>query len=612
MLSSLVTEPVIAMAALSLFGKNPPKTVPRPLTPATISDFGGGLNAIDNDITMKTRFAKVLRNMNKNVDGSMGKRWGTKYFCRVDAAVSGTIIEQMYFRKHIIVVMSSGEVAKITEAGVVTAIWNTAIAAALVGTPSAWSAALELGSIDFTEFRGEMVVVNGVDKPIIIAKDLTVEYLNDPSTGSNINVPISRYVTTVSNYVVMAGVTGAEDDLYISNQGTSGVWFGDPDPNDAVVISIGTYVPQNSGDILGIGSFRNYLLVAFEGAVVVVELGTYSGDDHKPSIQDNIVEHGIISHRTTMTTKNDFVMADVLGWHTALRTQFGLIDTKGLSELVDPIFIAAVPGLTVDRKKCFSVRNPLENRFMTFVYDATGPVVWTMTSADKEQIKSPAWNTYTDMNWTSGCTSERGRVFLANGVKLFQYGNGVYEGEDFSADLVDDHDAEWATATNYTAGDKVWQDDAAYVAETTHVSDAFAADLSAGKWARYYGEEIDFDWEFPWSAINARALKKFLKMVQADTKGAAAFDLDIFFDNYYKDEDDNYDPALTMGFVAGDSPGYGGGDQPYGGGRRLRDERPWQMPGEFKIMKLRISGSSREALKIISLTIMYWIGNIRR
>jgi hypothetical protein len=603
------------MGTLSLFPAKKRKVTPREYKDATLSDFSGGLDLSDNDVTLKSRFSKVLTNFNRQLDGSNAVRWGTKFFCRIDGAVSGDMIEQVYFSRHILTITEDGEICSTDDTGVSTAIWNSTIAGALVGAPSGWSTGLLPGSIDTTEFKGELIIVNGIDKPLIVHSDLTVEYLNDPASGSNVNTPISRFITTVSNYVVMAGIDAAPNDIYISNQATSGVWLGDAAPNDAVVVSIGSYVPANSGEILGIGSFRNFLLVAFEGAVVVVELGQYNTATppaHTPKIQDNIVEHGIISHRTTVTTKNDFIMADVLGWHSAIRNQFGLIDTNDLSKLINPGFIPTVPNSTNDRKRCFSVRNPLENRVMTVLYSTTDPVVWVMTSSDQQSVKNQSWNQYIGMDWDCGCSTERGRVFFGKGIKIFQYGNGVYEDEDYNADLLGDYDTVWATTTGYVVGDKVLKDDISYVCLIAHTSGTFDDDLAADKWEEYTGEAIDFDWELPWTDINTRARTKFLKMIQADTKGTAQFTIDVFVDNYYKDENNEYDPAVSLEFVAGDSPGYGGGDQPYGGGRRLQDERPWGLPAEFKIMKLRFHGSTKKPLSVITFTILYWIGTFRR
>jgi len=604
------------MAGLSVFNKRPFRVRPQLLQSATLSDFGGGLNVADNDLTMKSRFAKVSDNVNKNIDGSLSIRWGTGFKYDISGVVTGTLIEVQYFNRHLLAFTTTGQIAKITEAGVITAIWNPTIAAALPGAPSGWSTGLVVGSIDTSEFKGDLIVVNGVDKPLIISKLLVAKYLSDPATGSNIYTPISKYVTTVSNYLVMSGITANGAEVYISAQGTSGVWPGDAPPNDSVTINLGAWVPQNTGDIIGLGSFRNNLIVGFNGAIAVVELGQYDNattPNHVPKVQDNIVERGMISHRTTMTTKNDFIMADILGWHTAVRNQFGLVDTKGLSELVDPEYMQAVPADT-DRPKAFSVHNKIENRFMTFLPTSTGAVaVYVMSSSDKETIKSQAFNVYKGWDWTCGCMSERGRVYLGKGTRIYQYGNSIYPGEAYTADKVGDYQAAWATATVYAEGYRVLQGGKTYYALVAHTSTVFADDLDDLKWAEYFGEPIDFDFELPWADINQRARKKVLKSLQADTKGKASFTFEVYVDNFYKDvQTGDYTPAVAMEFVAGDSLGYGGGDQPYGGGRRLRDERPYAIPAEFKLMKIRIHGSTRLALQIVTLTILYYMGTYRR
>jgi hypothetical protein len=602
------------MTGLSIFARRKGQYArTQPFASATISDFGGGLNLIDNDLTMASKFAKVLRNWNKNVDGSLSVRWGTRFRYDVSSVVDGSIIEIIDFRSVLVVVTDAGQVATVDGSGIITSIWNDTIASALPGTPDGWSAGLSEGSIDFTEFKGELILVNGVDKPLIVSKTYAVTYLQDPATGSNVNVPIAKYVTTVANYVVMAGIVGEEGDIYISSEGTSGVWPGDAPPNDSLSLPLSTYVPQNSGEIIGLGSFRNYLLAAFEGAIVVVELGEYEDTTHKPHVQDNIVEHGVISHRTTATLKNDFVMSDVLGWHRAIKNEYGLIDTSGLSPKINPGFITDVPASMDDRLRCFTVRNRAENRIMTYIPRATGAVVWTMTSNSPEEVKSQGFNTFDGWDFTCGTGTDRGRVFFAKGTKIYQYGNEQYSGEDYTADMVDDYDGYWQTATSYVIGNRVLFGDQVYVCTSAHLSGVFADDLESEFWDEFSGLEISFDWELPWLDLNRRTNKKKLHYIQADTNGAAQFNISVFVDNFYKDLDDEYDPALTMAFVAGNAAGYGGdGSQPYGGGRKLQDERPWGMPADFKIMKIRVHGSSRERLKIVTLSIMYRMGLFRR
>lgn len=582
------------------------------LKDATISDFSGGLNGADNDITMKTKYSKVLVNFQKQQDGSHAVRWGTKFKWDITGVVTGTLIEIVYFNEHIVAFTTTGQICKITEAGVITKIWDTAIAAALPGAPSGWSSGLTMGSIDTTEFKGELIVQNGVDKPIILSATLDVTYLQDLAMGSNINTPIGKYVTTVANYVVVAGVASALGSIWISSAGTSGVYVGDPAPNDGVSFNLSSFVPQNAGEIIGLASFRNFLLAFFEGAVVVVELGVYTSAAHTPAVQDNIIGHGVINHRTAVVTKNDLFMADLLGWHRANRNQFGLVDTHNVDDLIDTLYQATVGFETDKRSHCYAVWNALEHRIMLFVHTEDDEhVMWVLTY-EKESGKGISWTQFSGLHFHCACTTRKGRVFFGQGTKLYQYGNGVFPDEDYHADHIDDFDSLWTTATAYVIDDIVDEAGTVYICLGAHTSGVFADDLALGLWEEYTGEPIEFDWELPWTDINSRALKKQLKYIMADTQGTASFSIDVFVDNYYKDIDGNYDPAVTLNFVAGDSGGYGSGDQPYGGGRRLRDERPWSMPSDFKIMKMRIHGETIKPLRFITLTILYFIGTIRR
>jgi len=54
------------------------------------------------------------------------------------------------------------------------------------------------------------------------------------------------------------------------------------------------------------------------------------------------------------------------------------------------------------------------------------------------------------------------------------------------------------------------------------------------------------------------------------------------------------------------------GDSPYGGGRRTRDERTYGYNTKFKLLKLRIHGETTQRLRIVSISIAYLRGGIRR
>ena len=54
------------------------------LLDTTIRDFSGGWNVVDNDLNMKTKFARVLQNLQLGEDGSIEVRQGTKLFASLD------------------------------------------------------------------------------------------------------------------------------------------------------------------------------------------------------------------------------------------------------------------------------------------------------------------------------------------------------------------------------------------------------------------------------------------------------------------------------------------------------------------------------------------------
>src|SRR5262249_39202989 len=156
-------------------------------------------------------------------------RFGTKWFANVAGTITGNIVDMEYFNDRLIVVSSTGQIATVTNAGVVAKIWDTAIAAALPGAPAGWSATTQ---VDFVPWKDQFIIHNGVDKPIIISSAFAVTYLQDLATGSNVNTPIGKYGCIAANYHCVAGISGALTTVYISARGTSGTFPGDPAPND--------------------------------------------------------------------------------------------------------------------------------------------------------------------------------------------------------------------------------------------------------------------------------------------------------------------------------------------------------------------------------------------
>lgn len=582
------------------------------LRDVTLSDFGGGLNLIEAELKLKTDSATALVNAHKDLDGSLSMRYGCAFQHDISSAVSGDIIEMVYFNDKLVCFTDDGEIATINSAGTITAIWNETIANALSGSPSGWSDSLV--SIDYTEFKGELVVCNGEDKPIIIADDHSVTYLQDIPTGSNVYTPVGFYVTTVSNYVVIAGISGSENEIYISSAGTSGTWPGDTAPNDSTSINVAAYAADAGSTIKGLSSFRNFLIVHFEKVSVVFTLGTYDGSTHTPTPSDNIPAYGILGHRCSINLVNDFVFCDRLGVYSGRRNVFGAaIETKALSDKVTPLYAKQVPFAAADQVKSFAVHNPLEKRIMFFLLnDATWYIHVMSYTTD---LKKVGWSIFEDWTFTCGCSTAKNRVYFARGSKVFLYGNGVYTDEGFTADNVDEYDSSWLTATAYVVDDRVLQSGTVYQCLTDHTSGTFTTDLASGFWEEYQGDPIDFDWTLPWSDFGIRARKKQLKYLSADTKGTGVFTAEVYVDDILVDENDANDPAIMLEYSAGDTPGYGGGAQPFGGGRVSTDPRHYGFPVEFKKAKLRFHRTGTDdvgRVKFESVTLLYHTGNYHR
>ena len=72
---------------------------------------------------------------------------------------------------------------------------------------------------------------------------------------------------------------------------------------------------------------------------------------------------------------------------------------------------------------------------------------------------------------------------------------------------------------------------------------------------------------------------------------------------------------LSIELTAAEGPGYGAGpygDSPFGGGRRTADERTLGFNTKFKLLKMRIIGSTKAKLRIVSVSLAYLHGGIRR
>lgn len=227
------------------------------------------------------------------------------------------------------------------------------------------------------------------------------------------------------------------------------------------------------------------------------------------------------------------------------------------------------------------------------------------------RLKIRRWTRFRGLDFDWGARSQLNSLFFGKNGRVYQFGDN---NNPMSADMLGDytHDS-YATAHAYAIGDRVLDttDGIVYeclIAHTSDATDTFAEAREAlpDTWTEFLGFEIEFELETAWSDFEQRKYNKQIEDVSFDASGSASFDFAIFT-NSIKRALDSYEisPVYETAFVGEDSPGFGGGDQPFGGGRNTKQEWLHSMPAFGKLFKLRWSGATKHPLQMNAVTLYY-------
>ena len=583
---------------------------------ATIRDFSGGWNVVDNDLNLDTKFAKILENMQRGIDGANGVRPGTELFAETSEYLD-EIINCEYYNNFIVAVGRNGKIVRVDSNGVVVEIWSDDWADNLAGSPSGWSTTT---FASFAVFNGDLIICNGVNKPLIVNSSMDVSYLKDLADDTNLNTPIARFVLALGRYLLMAGdlADGAGDRLYISSTDVSGTWVGDSAPNDAVNVDLGSRVPSGSHTIKGLGRFRDKLMVLFEDAILPGTLGVFTDDVHTPTFSEVIENVGGLSHRISQTIGEDMLFTDINGVSSVKRALItGAVTSKRNSQLINPAYRKAIKELSatsVIEDETWSLWDSANTNYMLFVPNADTASQVTeyrcFTYKRNEALKIDAWHDWRGWKFKSGCRSALKSVFMTEGTQIYRLGGSTSE-------LIN---------KDYVGDQEMWDDDTPWSDYTGWNPVADSADS---------GVPIKFIWELPWSDNKDRFAVKNSRYINFDTKGDNKFLVEMFVDNIYEDknhfgedwvEDDlkwddglgwdveALNPTLSMEFEGGDGPGFGADEfgEDFGGGRPTRLEKLYAWTAKYKLQKFRMSGDAIKPLKFVSLTLGYLGGSPRR
>jgi hypothetical protein len=540
------------------------------LQTTTVRSFTGGLNVIDTDLNMSPKFAKVLDNLERATDGSLALRPGTVLFSN-HLWDTTAIVNHTYFGGYVIAVQNSGAMTLIDGSGNGTQMSR-------VGSPAGTKPFnANTTYVSFTNFNDNLIVCNGNDKPILVKGNpadvnyMKAQFLVDEATLSNVNTPIGKYCIAHAQYTIIAGVPALPSTLFISAKDTSGTYYGDPAPNDAVQLDVGPRVSLGSSTITGLVAYRDKLLVTFERGVLPMNLGVYAGSPsvHAPTDDGFIEEYGCLCHRSLVSVGDDTFFADNIGVNNVNRINiFYTLRPLRASHLVDPMTTAAIQPLTQAQiqQYMFAVYDLRNFRYMLFVPTFSGGVITEtvcFSYTDMPMMKIQAWSRLRGWMWQSACRTSLQNIIFSRGNKLYYYN---YNNLDQASDLLGD--------SAYNSGN---------------------------------GVPITFDWEMPWTDLKKRLDIKQLRYIGMDTQGTSQFTVRAYVDNM-ENWGNNDTPMLTMTFVGGDTDA----TDPPVPARTTGDERLYAFPLKFRLLKLRFSGTATASLRFISISLAYLMGSIRR
>lgn len=590
------------------------------LADGTLRDFSGGWNVVDNDLNLSTKFSKVFKNVHRSRDGAVEIRPGTKLFAET-SAILDEIVNITYFNSNLVAVGKNGKVVRIDGTGAVSEIFSDDWAEDLPGAPSGWSDKTTF--VSFAEFNGELIICNGINKPLLVSSGMIATYLQDLADLHNTFTLICKYVTAHNRYVVMSGDPNNVDRIYISNTDTSGTWVGNSAPNDAVSIDLGSRIPSGSQAVTGIGAFRDKIAVFFENVVLPGTLGTFDGSDHTPVFDDAIENVGALSHRTIETIGEDMMFTDLNGVASISRALFtGAVRPEKLSHFIDPEIQSQLSKLNTTaalEERTFAVYDSVAAHYMLFLPDSPSEEIITeyrgFVLKKVKPLKIEAWQEFGNWKFRCGCRSALKNIFLCVGTQVYQLGRvnekPATKTFTFNRDFI---------------GDQEMFDDDTVFTDNTGFNPV--ADINDS------GVSIPFDWELPWSDAGRRFNTKNSRYINFDTEGNQRFTCQMFIDNIFEDrsflgeafldgfvfDDDlgwdvrQLDPTLEMEFIGGDAPGFGsdGFGNDFGGSRPTRLENLYAWSSKYKLQKLRMTGDGLGPLKFISISLAHQTGSIRR
>lgn len=588
--------------------RSPRQPTSAPLETATVKDFSGGWNTSSSELNIDSKYSTIEDNVFFGTSGTLQARQGTELHADLDTIATDYLIDGYFFYAYVISVAEDGSVYATDGVGNSARIWPKD------GQPQ-WSATR---AVSFVEMNGDLLIHNGVNKPIRIQTNLQTDYLVDVD-GTNLDIPIGLVAAKHGDWHVIA----VDDTIHISHTRSPGTFEGDPPPNIATSVNLSARVSRGSKTITAMISYRDILIVMFEQCIIPIAIATNASPATSLviTIDDAIDSYGALSHRTVQNLGGDVLFCDIVGVQSVTRTVFSKTLTPEYeSQVISNEVQKALGELSTTslRELVFSIFDTNEKAYMLFVprddLEAASYERFCFMKIDQTKPKRiETWARFRGWNWSFACRSAEGNIFFGYQKQIYRFGRaGV---SDIFVDFKGDQE---------TFEDGFTFDDRTGFSPVSSFEDS--------------GIPIKIVREFPWSFMKKRENKKTTKFLTVDTEGTAQFTMNMFVDYYREDtlsvgdlftdettfddgsgwdqlDEPDLKPQLSMEFIGREALNYGGqqfGSSPYGGGRSTAETRLYRWPAKFKLMKLRIDGEITEELKIVGVTLSYIIGTIRR
>ncbi len=549
--------------------RRPPVRGVEKLATAIARNFKGGLNTYDPPLNLNSQYIIEGKNVYPDTNGTLRVRFGTTQFSDL-AAIASDVVAMEYYINVLVCVFRNGKVATVNSAGVATIRWN-----------AGWTNPTNFAS--FAQFGGNLIICNGVDKPLIMNSALVCNYLVDPGSLTNVNTPRAKYCVTHNNYLILAVTPTESTKLYISAKGTSGTFAGDPPPNDAVTFDTSTYLTRGVAEITGLGSFRDKLIVTYGENIIPITLGAYNGTAHVPNVDDIVDTYGAISHRCIVPMGDDILFLDKVGIASVTRALISAaMSPTRESLLVGRDMQKAMTKFTAAQlsDNLFAINDRIASQVLFFI-----PKDTTVTSTtdndvyvfciDKTQ-RFRAMALFSEMPYRCGARSSDGRIFLAAGTKVWYYRN------QYEPVYVD----------NGVPGQQPWSDNTNW--------DDGTGWTGSGASATYTGTPIAFTIGTPWSDHKEPERQKDSRYLHVLMEGEGIVNVEMYTDRFAPVQ-------LSMQFTQTEFPAANSAVL-----RPLNNDQLYAWNAKYTRARLRLHGTTVAALSLISVGVLYLQGGYRR